>query len=76
MQQRGSSFAGWEAFLFFKPRVWFNSKGIAFKSNVKANGKEPPAKDFLTEEYKDFKPRPTTILANSKIYQDLFIKSM
>lgn len=61
---------GWET------RVYFNAKGIAFKTSVKANDKELTAKELLTEEYRDFKPNPVTILANGKKYQDLFIKSM
>lgn len=60
---------GWET------RVYFNAKGM-FKSSVKANGKELTAKDFLTEEYKDFKPDPARLLKDGKKYQDLFVKSM
>jgi hypothetical protein len=60
----------------WETRVYFNSKGIMFKNNVKANGKELTAKDFLTEEYKDFKPNAATTMANGKKYQDLFVKSM
>ena len=60
----------------WETRVYYNSKGIAFKTSVKANGKELTAKDFLTEEYKDFKPNPAKILLNAKKYQDLFVKSM
>lgn len=60
----------------WETRVWFNSKGIAFKTSVKADGKELSAKDLVTDEYKDFKPNPASILANAKKYQDLFIKSM
>lgn len=61
---------GWET------RVYFNTKGIAFKTSVKANDKELTAKDLLTEEYRDFKPNPVTILSDGKKYQDLFVKSM
>lgn len=57
-------------------RVYFNNKGIMFKSSVKANGKELTAKDFTTEEYKDFKPNPASVMTNGKKYQDLFVKSM
>jgi hypothetical protein len=57
-------------------RIYFNSKGILFKSSVKANGKELTARDFTTEEYKDFKPNPATIMAAGKKYQELFVKSM
>lgn len=60
----------------WETRVYFNNKGVAFKSNVKANGKELTAKDFLTEEYKDFKPNPANIMAQAKKLQDLFVKSM
>lgn len=60
----------------WETRVYFNSKGIMFKSSVKANGKELTAKDFTTEEYRDFKPNPVTVMANGKKYQDLFVKSM
>lgn len=67
MAEEGNS---WET------RIYYNSKGIMFKSSVKANGKELTAKDLLTEEYKDFKPNPTTVMADGKKYQDLFVKSM
>jgi uncharacterized protein YneR len=60
----------------WETRVYFNSKGIMLKSSVKANGKELNAKDFTTEEYKDFKSNPTSIMTNGKKYQDLFVKSM
>lgn len=60
----------------WETRVYFNNKGVAFKSNVKANGKELTAKDFLTEEYKDFKPNPANIMVRAKKLQDLFVKSM
>lgn len=60
----------------WETRVYFNNKGLSFKSSVKANGKELAAKDFLTEEYKDFKPNAASILAESKKLQDLFLKSM
>jgi hypothetical protein len=60
----------------WETRVYFNSKGIMFKSSVKANGKELTAKDFTTEEYKDFKPNSTSVMTNGKKYQDLFVKSM
>ncbi len=68
--QEGEEGNEWET------RVWFNSKGIAFKNSVKANGKELTTKDFLTEDYKDFKPKPASILIDAKKYQDLFVKSM
>ena len=57
-------------------RVYFTSKGIAFKTSVKANGKELTAKDLATDEYKDLKPNPGMIMTNGKLYQDLFVKSM
>jgi hypothetical protein len=60
----------------WETRVYFNSKGIMFKSIVKANGKELTAKDFTTEEYKDFKPNPVTVMTDGKKHQDLFLKSM
>lgn len=60
----------------WETRVYFNSKGILFKSSVKTNGKELTAKDFATEEYKDFKPNPTSVMTNGKKYQNLFVKSM
>ena len=60
----------------WETRMYFNTKGIMFKSSVKANGKELKAKDFLTEDYKDFRPNATATMANGKKYQDLFVKSM
>ncbi|MBC7875309.1 MAG: hypothetical protein H7Y01_15010 [Ferruginibacter sp.] len=60
----------------WETRVYFTVKGVMLKSSVKANGKELTAKDFTTEEYKDFKPNPVKVMANGKKYQDLFVKSM
>jgi len=60
----------------WETRMYFNAKGVLFKSNVKANGKELTTKDFLTEEYRDFKPNAVRTMANGKKYQDLFVKSM
>lgn len=60
----------------WQTRVYYNSKGIAFKTSVKANGKELAAKDFLTEEYRDFKPNPVHIMNQARKWQDLFVKSM
>jgi hypothetical protein len=60
----------------WETRIYFNTKGVLFKSSVTANGKELTEKDFLTEEYKDFKPNGTTIMAAGKKYQELFVKSM
>ena len=59
----------------WETRVYFNAKGM-FKSSVKADGRELTAKDFTTEEYRDFKPNATRILAGGKRYQDLFVKQM
>lgn len=55
----------------WETRVYFNNKGIAFKTSVKANDKE-----LATSEYKDFKPNPAIILAEAKKYQELFLKTM
>lgn len=60
----------------WETRIYFNSKGVMFKSSVKANDKELTAKDLTTEEYKDLKPNPVTVMADGKKYQDLFLKSM
>ena len=60
----------------WETRVYYNNKGVAFKTSVKANGKELTAKELATEEYKDFKPNPVTIMALAKKYQDLFLKTM
>ena len=60
----------------WETRVYFNSKGVMFKSSVKANGKELTTKDFTSEEYKDFKPNPVKVMNNGKKFQDLFVKSM
>jgi hypothetical protein len=68
--QEGEEGNEWET------RVYFNNKGIMFKSSVKANGKELTAKDFTTEEHRDDKPNPATVMINGKKYQDLFVKSM
>lgn len=57
-------------------RVYFNSKGIMFKSSVKVNELELTAKDFLDPDQKDLKPIPASIMAEAKKLQDLFIKSM
>ena len=60
----------------WETRMYFNTKGVMFKSSVKANGRELTAKDLLTQEYKDFKPNALTTMAAGKKYQDLFVKSM
>ena len=59
----------------WETRIYFNVKGM-FKSSVKADGKELTVKDLATEEYRDFKPNATRILAGGKRYQDLFVKQM
>jgi len=60
----------------WETRIWFNEKGIMFKSSVKENGKELTAKDFSAGEYTDFKPKPSSVMASGKKYQDLFVRSM
>ena len=60
----------------WETRIYYNTKGIMFKSSVKANGKELTAKDFTKEEYEDLKPNPAAIQTSGKKYQDLFVKSM
>jgi len=57
-------------------RVYYNNKGIGFKTSVKENGKELTAKELATEALKDFKPNPVKIMNEGKNYQDLFVKSM
>ena len=59
----------------WETRMYFNSKGM-FISSVKANGRELTAKDFLQEDYKDFKPNSVPTLKKAKEYQELFVKSM
>jgi len=60
----------------WETRIYFNAKGIQFKSSVKANGKELTVKDFATEEYRDFKPNAVKVMAAGKKFQDLFVRSM
>jgi len=60
----------------WETRVYFNNKGLAFKTSVKANGKELAARDLLTAAYRDFKPNPVFIMTEAKKLQDLFVKSM
>jgi len=43
-------------------RVYYNNKGIAFKTSVKENGKELTAKELATEALKDFKPNTLKIM--------------
>jgi hypothetical protein len=57
-------------------RLYFNNKGVMFKSSVKANEKELTAKDFLDADYKEFKPAPVAVKTAALKYQDLFVKSM
>ena len=57
-------------------RLYFNNKGVMFKSSVKANELELTAKDFLDADYKEIKPKPVAIKADALKYQDLFLKSM
>jgi hypothetical protein len=57
-------------------RVYYNTKGVAFKTSVKENGKELTTKELATESLKDFKPNSLKIMAEGKKYQDLFVKSM
>ncbi|MCX6316410.1 MAG: hypothetical protein NTW29_03920 [Bacteroidetes bacterium] len=60
----------------WETRAWFNNKGIMIRSSVKADDRDLTSKELLTTEFKDFKPKPLTILAEAKKFQDLFIKSM
>ena len=60
----------------WETRIWFNTKGIMFKSTVKEDGKELTAKDLTNPEYSDFKPKPLNVQRYGKKYQDLFVKSM
>ena len=60
----------------WETRMYFNNKAVMFKNSVKANEKELTEKDFTLDDYKDFKPNAARVLADSKKYQDLFIKSM
>ena len=55
-------------------RVYYTTKGVAFKTSVKENGKELTAKELATEALKDFKPNPVKIMTEAKSYQDLFLK--
>ena len=60
----------------WETRMYYNTKGILFKSSVTANGKVLTTKDFLTQDYKDFKPNAAATMAKGRKYQDLFVKSM
>jgi hypothetical protein len=57
-------------------RLYFNNKGVMFKSIVKSNELELKPKDFLDADYKEFKPNPAAVKAEAVKYQDLFVKSM
>jgi hypothetical protein len=57
-------------------RLYFNKKGIMFKSSVKSNELELTAKDFLDADYKELKPNPIVVMAAAVKYQGLFVKSM
>lgn len=57
-------------------RLYFNSKGVLFKSSVKANELELAAKDFLDADYKEFKPNPVAVKATATKYRDLFLTGM
>ncbi len=60
----------------WETRVYFNDKGVMFKSSVKANDKELTAKEFLTDEFIDLKPKSSRILSAARKFQELFEKSM
>jgi len=60
----------------WETRMYFNTKGILFKSSVKANGKELTAKDFGTPEFKEFKPDAASVISYGKEYQEHFFKMM
>ena len=57
-------------------RMYFNTKGVLFKSSVKVNELELTAKDFLDPDQKDLRPNPTKTKAEAAKYQELFIKTM
>lgn len=57
-------------------RLYFNSKGIMFKSIVTSNEEVLTEKDFQNPTYKDLKPKPINVSTTAKKYQDLFLKSM
>lgn len=59
----------------WETRVYFDSSGTVIKTSVKANNRELTDKDFLTEEFRDFRPDPAAILDAGKTYQELFLKS-
>lgn len=57
----------------WETRVYYSSKGIAFKKSVKLNGKElTPAE--LAGEYKDQRPDVAKILAEGKSYQVFYLR--
>jgi hypothetical protein len=57
-------------------RLYFNNKGVMFKSSVKANELELTPKDFLDADYKELKPNPVAVMTEAKKYQEIFLKSM
>ena len=60
----------------WETRLYFTEKGNMFKSSIKLNNKELSSGDFLLDQNKDHRPDGGTVMADSKKYQDLFIKSM
>jgi hypothetical protein len=60
----------------WEQRVYFNAKGIAFKTSVKVNELELTVKDFLNPDNKDLKPVPAKILTEAKKLQHVFLSSM
>jgi hypothetical protein len=60
----------------WETRIYYSTKGISFKSSIKANGRELTAKDLATEEYKDLRINPAIVLIRAKKYQELFVASM
>ena len=47
-------------------RLYFNNKGIMFKSIVTSNEEVLTEKDFQNPTYKDLKPKPASVLAEAK----------
>jgi hypothetical protein len=60
----------------WETRVYYNSKGIAFKIRVKENEKELTAKELATADHKDQQPNTARIMTTGKSYQTLFLNSM
>ena len=59
----------------WETRIYFDNQGAVIKTSVKANNRELTDKDFLTEEFRDFRPDGVTVMEVAKKYQDLFVKS-